>query len=89
MTRTYARNGRVGHRLTQPNRRKFPTTRQAQAGSNRSGGHIVEPLCCAASADAPPKHPTDSPPHRQTVAQLKILKKPTATHALGPPALHR
>jgi hypothetical protein len=75
--------------MTQAKPRKPPTDRQAQAASARSGGRIVEPPCCAASADAPPKHPTDSPPHRQTVAQLKILKKPTATQALGPPALHR
>ena len=89
MTRTYARKGRAGQRLTQPNRRKSPTECKIEVGTAQSGGRIVEPPCCAAFDSVRTKHATDNHSHRQTVAQLKILKKPTATQAIGPPALHR
>ena len=77
------------HRTTQAKHSKPPSSRKAQAGSARSGGRIVEPPCCSASADEPPKHRTASPPHRQTATQIKILKKTTGGQALRRPALHQ
>jgi hypothetical protein len=89
MTRTYAPNGRAGHRLTPPNRWKSPTERQTKAGTARSGGLIVEPPCCAGSDGVRTKSAPDSQQHRQNIAPIKKRKRQTATQAIEPPALRR
>mgnify|MGYP003373974971 CR=1 FL=1 len=89
MTRTYAPNGRAGHRLTPPNRRKSPTERQTKAGTARSGGLIVETPCCAGSDGGRMKNAPGSQRHRQYIAPIKKRKRQTATQAIEPPALRR
>ena len=89
MAHTYARKPRAGHRLTQPNRRKSPTERQPKAGTARSGGRIVEPPSCAASNGVQTKNAQDGHRNRQSIDQIKIMKKRSATQAIKPPALHR
>ena len=41
------------------------------------------------SAGVRTKNATDTGRHRRTVAQIKIMKKRSATQAIKPPALHR
>lgn len=79
--------GRRNRGRTEQNRPKSPTARRARDGTARSGRPIREPPSCAASDGVQAKNATDSQRHRQTMTQIQMLKRQTATQALELAAL--